>query len=309
MQLSKGKASDGKPWPSSTFSTHSPAYSALISEVLPALGAMINEYTIFDVEGGCDAAMAAKLMQTGCTISQLCKEISNVAEQREKASLQRYLAYMHEQRLQDDDQVPQLPSALNLSRPSSSASHRTLSGPALASQGQLATTCLPSSHDRSGFVWHNSIMERFLKLQQQQPIAVAETEEDDSCTVTTAAAQEFRVSNDGSVTRTPNAEVVSEAAQRGERAPAPSSSAPDPIPTPAHAPATTASATATFKIPQWVFVHGKASAFNVSTDNITTMMRLLHQKLKPFLTADLLGRHPGKRFPRPSLSDPCRPFA
>ena len=59
---------------------------------------MINEYSIFDVEGGCDAAMAAKLMQTGCTISQLCKEISNVAEQREKASLQRYVAYMHDAR-------------------------------------------------------------------------------------------------------------------------------------------------------------------------------------------------------------------
>jgi hypothetical protein len=313
VQLPRGKAPDNKPWPSSAFSTHSPAYTALINEVLPALGGMINEFTIFDNEGGCDAAMAAKLMQTGCTVSQLCKEISNVAEQREKVSLQRYLAYMLEQRLQAEDQLPQLPSALNLSRPSSSASHQTLSGPALASQGSLATTCLPSSHG-GGFVWHNSFMERFLTLRRT---AAPETE-DDSCTVTTAAPQDFCVSNDGLVTRTPNAEVVSEAAQRSDRAPALSISAPNPIPTPAHAPAPAASATATFndaappvasinpqlEIPPWIFVHGNASAFNVSTENITTMMRLLHRKVKPFLTADLLGRHPGKLCPSPALVAP-----
>ena len=291
VQLSRGKAPDGAAWPSSTFSTHSPAYAALIYEVLPTLGGMINEYSIFE-EGGCDAAMAAKLMQTGCTVSQLCKEIRSVAEQREKASLQRYLAYMHEQKLQVEDQHPQLPSALNLSRPSSSASHQTLSGQALASHASLSTTCLPSSG--RGFVWQNSIMERFLVLG---PTAVTGAD-DDSCTVTTAAPQPAPAHTSAASS---TAAVTTAVAQ----------------PAPAHTSA--ASSTAAFndaalpvpsvspqlEIPEWLFVHGQASAFNVSTDNITTMMRQLHQKLKPFLTADLLGRHPGKPLDsRPSLSDP-----
>ena len=270
VQLSRGKAPDGAAWPSSTFSTHSPAYAALIYEVLPTLGGMINEYSIFE-EGGCDAAMAAKLMQTGCTVSQLCKEIRSVAEQREKASLQRYLAYMHEQKLQVEDQHPQLPSALNLSRPSSSASHQTLSGQALASHASLSTTCLPSSG--RGFVWQNSIMERFLVLG---PTAVTGAD-DDSCTVTTAAPQPAPA----------HTSAASSTAAFNDAA----------LPVPSVSPQ--------LEIPEWLFVHGQASAFNVSTDNITTMMRQLHQKLKPFLTADLLGRHPGKPLDsRPSLSDP-----
>jgi len=67
-------APDGRAWPTSSFATHSKEYLALISEALPDLGAMIMEYYFFG-EGGCDAAMAAKLMQTGCTFAQLCKEI------------------------------------------------------------------------------------------------------------------------------------------------------------------------------------------------------------------------------------------
>ena len=66
----------------------------LIYDALPELGAMLFEYSIFDSEGGCDATMAAKLMQTGCTVSQLYREITSAAEQREKACLHRYACFM-----------------------------------------------------------------------------------------------------------------------------------------------------------------------------------------------------------------------
>ena len=46
--------------------------------------------------------------------------------ERERAAIHRYIVYMAEQQRREDDSLPQLPSALVLSRPSSSASAQPL---------------------------------------------------------------------------------------------------------------------------------------------------------------------------------------
>ena len=68
------KAPDGKPWPETKFSTHSTEYISLIAEACPALGYMFIQNHIF-TEGGCDASLAARLMQSESTISAVCKEV------------------------------------------------------------------------------------------------------------------------------------------------------------------------------------------------------------------------------------------
>jgi hypothetical protein len=46
--------------------------------------------------------------------------------------------------------------------------------------------------------------------------------------------------------------------------------------------------------PAWRFITGVASVLNLSEENIKTLMRHVHKAVKPYLTADLLGRHPGE---------------
>ena len=172
------KAPDGRQWPSTSFATHSIEYIKLVAEVSASLGAMYLQYTIFG-EGGCDATLAARLMRTSTTVSQLCKELTLSAKLRERMALERYVAYMHEQRLQLDDSLPQLPSALELARSSAPESARLTSQGLASCSSEVEFRPAPSISAIS-----NSLMRRFLALRKHHD----EEDDDDNQTTTETVA-------------------------------------------------------------------------------------------------------------------------
>ena len=118
------------------------------------------------------------------------------SEHREKAALERYIGYMHEQQLQLDESLPQLSSPLELSRSSASTSEATT---ARAAQHDTSVVygSLPSASDIN-----NDVMRRFLALMQpgaRQGAGDSDADSDeDRATVTTAAAPLSNASASGS---------------------------------------------------------------------------------------------------------------
>ena len=261
--IPRGQAPDGKRWPSSTFSTHSEEYANLIAEAIPSLGALYKQYHMF-TEGGCDAALAAKLMQTSATVAQLTSELEIQSERREMAALQRYVLYAHEQQLQSDESIPYLPSPLELGR------CNDCSGEAQPSQeaGRL-TFGRVAARDAI----ENSFMQRFFAMVNQSGSREVDSgdarSDDDGGTIATADTQ--RVTTDEQMDATGE-----EMDATGEQMDA------------------TECAVATIKAPSWRFVNGTASVINVTATNIRTTMRNVHTAVKPFLTANLLKREPGE---------------
>ena len=289
-QLPRGKAPDGRPWPSTSFSTHSDEYINLVAEALPSLGAIYKQYKLFD-EGGCDAALAAKVMQTSSTVAQLCKELQIQSQEREKAVMHRYLAYAQEQQLQGDESLPHLPSPLELSRASIATQSQQPTQHALTAASNSASG---SSAIRFGSFppaerMENDLMRRFFTLMPQ--VATKEIDsDDDGATITTTDAN---VAPQAGTARATRASAATAAAASAERAMVPA----------ARAESTTDSDRAhdgthdesdLLKAPAWRFVNGTASVLNVSEPNIRTIMRNVHRILKPYITADLLKREPGE---------------
>ena len=263
--LPQGKAPDNKKWPSSSFSTHSKEYVSLIEEALPEVGVLYKRYLLLN-EGGCDATLAARLMQTNTTVAQLVRTLMTEAGMREKGAMERYIAYMREQQLQLDDKLPQLPSPLELSRPSASASQPPTER-AMAEQSAVSFGgALPATDTIS-----NDIMRRMVDAMRSNR---------QQCEADAAAADDEAASNDederGTVTTVPTV-----AAPEGEHEAAADEATGTRI--------TAGSLTA----PPWLFVTGSSSILNVSDSNVKTIMKAIHAALKPYLTADLLRRHPG----------------
>ena len=183
--LPRGKARDGKAWPSTKFSTHTSEYIALIREVDEALACLYTTYSIFN-EGGCDASLAAKLMQTEATAAALCRDVRIIVVERERAALQRYIAYMREQQLQLDSSLPQLPSALELSRPASTDVQRltttAVAAAATATEADHIVMQPVSSEAVSNF------FRRFLALRPSNLAAVADSDEDETATTAPTVA-------------------------------------------------------------------------------------------------------------------------
>ena len=254
---SSSKAPDDKKWPLTKFSTHSSEYVKLVVEAVPTLRELYGNFMLFD-EGGCDARMAAKMMQTSGTVASLCREIKVSAETSERAAMCRYLAYAAEQRAQADDSLAQLPSALELSRSDSRVGVRPTEG-ALAVADQLQSQPLPASAEAVS----NSIMRRFLEAGKAYG-----SNDDDNQTVTTTQ---------------PEVPLLATAPSPAAAA----ESAPD-------AAMEDAAEAAPLVAPEWQFVVGSASILNVSEANLHTMIRAIHRLLKPYMTANLLKRHPGE---------------
>ena len=255
-----GKAPDGKAWPRHSFSTHSPHYIRMISEVLPHLGMLYAKYIVFD-SGGCDDLLAAKLMMTESTVARMCKDLRVLAEQREKAALARYIGYMQHQLLLTTDRFT-LPSALELSRPSASLPPaEKLSTASIAAH--LTTVPLPQRADSVA----DPFMRRWFNMRSiLRSRAEVEIESDeDTPTITTADER-------AAATTQPKA------AASALSMPAPELAGAAPI----------------LVAPEWRFVTGVASILVVSDANIRTIMRHVHATVKPHLTADLLRRHPGE---------------
>ena len=255
----RGKAPDGKVWPKHTFSTHSPTYIAMIKDVLPHLGILYAKYTIFD-SSGCDYLLAAKLMQTEATVAHMTKELKLMSEQREKAALERYIAYMHNQQLLLTDRFS-LPSALELSRPSASLPPAA----PLSSSSLSHLTSVPLPQTAASII--DPFMRRWFKLRS---------------TIAQDAHEEVEIESDED-TRTVTTANERDAALHEPAASAPRVTAPE-----------LAGAVPELIAPPWQFVSGVASVLIVSDANIRTIMRHVHATVKPHLTADLLRRHPGE---------------
>ena len=158
-------------------------------------------------------------------------------------------------------------------------------------------------------MWQNSIMQRFLTAKAQDDARTVTTETPtQSTTVTPTQSTRGRdvsrggyyQTNDGEIIRDetesePESEPESEVFLQPRVPPPPlpgdSLSCPTPIGSQISA---EVDDDTPWVSPEWHFVHGKAAAFNVSKDNIATMMKHIHKQLKPFITADLLTREPGE---------------
>ena len=284
--LPRGEAPDGRAWPKHTFSTHSPAFIKLMAEALPQLGTLYAQYSVLG-EGGCDATLAAKLMQTESTVAALAKELAVDAQTRERAALERYVSYMYEQQqLVNDEHL--LLSPLELSRPSVAlpAAQKLTAG---AVAGQERYGLLPSDTEHVS----DPFMRRWFELfRATQPTARRKGGSDggscrDDQTVDTLDAADVEA-----------VDVAARAhAQGPQRPPSPRPagvSGAQPSQTTASATGEAAAAVVAAVAPPWHFVTGHASTLTVSDSNIRTMMRHIHTQLKPYLTADLLKRHPGQ---------------
>ena len=234
-------------------------------EAVPTLRELYGNFMLFD-EGGCDARMAAKLMQTSGTVASLCREIKVGAETSERAAMYRYLAYVAEQRAHADDSLAQLPSALELSRsvlPSalelsrsdSRVGVRPTEG-ALAIAAQLQSQTMPAIAEAVS----NSIMRRFLEAGKAYG-----SNSDNNQTVTTAQPKVPLLAAAPSPTAA--AESAPDAAMEDAAEAAPLGSLWSAVP---------------------------PSFLNVSEANLHTMIRAIHRLLKPYMTANLLKRHPGE---------------
>ena len=283
--LPRGEAPDGKLWPSVSFATHSPAYINLIAEVLPELGAIYSEFYFFSSQG-CDKGLAARLMETTSTVAALCREFELSFGRREKALMERYIAYMKkQQRQQRSSDPPPLAGALEASRP------QRVTAKAIASAGE-AITSIPIPNDAT--VIENSILRRFLELRRVQKSQRSREEREEEETVVTADVD----ADDDQQLRGPAA-------------------APDPRPAAAEVctveafPPQSGEPNQTTVAPQaaedasgggggdlralgWSFTSCSNSILMISESNIRTIMRNVHAALKPYLTADLLQREPGE---------------
>ena len=123
-------------------------------------------------EGGCDAALASKLMQTTSTVAQLARELEIQAKERERAALNRYVAYMREQQLQCDMSLPLLPSPLELSRCSLTQSQQltqqAVQGVSAGVQGAPAGAVRFGSLVAAENI-ENDFMRRFFSIMPRQP--------------------------------------------------------------------------------------------------------------------------------------------
>ncbi len=285
--LPRAKAPDGKPWPSSSFSTHSDEYVQLVAEAVPTLGVLFRQYLMFG-EGGCDAALASKLMQTTSTVAQLARELEIQAKERERAALNRYVAYMREQQLQCDMSLPLLPSPLELSRCSLTQSQQltqqAVQGASAGVQGAPAGAVRFGSLVAAENI-ENDFMRRFFSIMPRNAKHV--DSDDDGATVTTAAtaalaphrATRARTAAKQGGTDVGHAERDESAAGSGDSVMQDAAAHDDGV---------------ALKAPPWRFVTGSASVLNVSETNIRTIMRHIHKAVKPYLTANLLNREPGE---------------
>ena len=267
LPRSKAKK-DGKRWPQTQFSTHGIEYIRLIATELPALAEMYMQYMIFETEGGCDGTLAARLMQTTCTVAVLQKELELSAKMRERSMIVRYIAFMHDQQLQLRDDLPQLSSPLELSRPSST-------GKAQGSQTTMPVRL--SDID-------NVFMRRFLALQHEQQRAESDEDSDEN---------DKGQSDCGRTVTT-----VQATAQSTMRAGASDSAAIDAQPSSDAAPIVISTAVdndGEMEAPPWLFINGGPSTIlTMSHSNLRTWMSHIHKVMKPYLLADLLKRHPGE---------------
>ena len=300
----RAKAPDGKEWPETDISTTSPTYVKMLNELVPSVGCHYTRFALLST-GGCDTSMAAKLLDTSQTHAAIRRDLLTSAKERERLALTRYALFASEDQYRvyttsaaapAPCYMPTSPSAvrnpmlaawLQRPQPREPAEAQPAQDGAVATD-QVAVSVLdkvatdaeplapvsPSPSRRLSFGatvagWANALSSIMASPTQSAVDAPPADADQTGDAEELGDLEPMQLGDDDVISGLDEQDFQQELSA-----------------------ASTSLSAAQF--PAWRFVHGAATIVTLSDANLKTWTRNVHEKVRPYLLADLLTRHPGE---------------